>query len=218
MDNFKPMTIVGVVGDIRQSGPAAVAFAEIFMPYQQHPLPSTAMRILVRTSLPAEKITPALRRIANQLAPMMPVKFTTMEERAAKNVSAPRFRTLLLVIFAGIAAVLSMAGIYGVTAFLVSQRTQEIGLRMALGAGAERVAKMILSRGVGMALIGLVVGVAASAGLARFLQSMLFEVQPFDPATYATVGIAVVGITLGACLLPAWRAARIDPMRALRQE
>jgi putative ABC transport system permease protein len=133
-------------------------------------------------------------------------------------VAAPRFRTLLLALFAAIAVVLAMAGVYGVVSFLVSQRTQEIGLRMALGASAGQVVKMVLSQGVLMAAAGLVLGVAGAIAAARFLRSMLFEVTPFDPLTYCVVASLVALVTLGACLLPARRASRIDPMRALRQE
>ena len=134
------------------------------------------------------------------------------------NVAVPRFRTLLLTIFAALAVMLAMAGVYGVVSFLVNQRTQEIGLRMALGAGTGNVMKMVLSQGVRMAAIGLLVGVAGAAAAAKSLQSMLFEVKPFDPLTYVAVVGLIAVVTVGACFLPAWRASRIDPMVALREE
>jgi predicted permease len=218
MDILKPMTIVGVAADIHQRGPGSQALAEVYMPYQQHPRPSTAMRILARTSVPPENIIEPLRQVAKQLEPDMPVKFTTMETRMSENVAAPRFRALLLTIFAAIAVVLAMAGVYGVVSFLVSQRTQEIGLRMALGAGAGQVMKMVLSQGIRLAGIGLVLGVAGAAAATRLLESMLFEVKPFDPLTYGVVAGLVALITVGACVLPARRASRVDPMLALRQD
>jgi predicted permease len=220
MDIPDPMTIVGVVGDIRQNGPGEEGRAEIYMPYEQHPLPSTAMRLVVRTSAPVESVIAALREKARQFAPNMPVRFTTMDDRIAElpNVATPRFRTLLLAIFAVIAVVLAMAGVYGVVSFVVNQRTQEIGLRMALGAGTGQIIRMVLFQGVRMALIGLALGVAGAGAGARLIESMLFDVKPFDPLTYAAVAVLVALVTLGACFLPARRASKIDPMTALRQE
>jgi putative ABC transport system permease protein len=218
MDRNEPMTIVGVVGDIHQLGPGRESMAEIYMPYEQHPLPSTAMHLLARTSVPPENVMDVLRRKAKEIAPDMPIKFTTMEARTAETVAAPRFRTLLMAIFAGLAVALSIGGTYGVVSFLVNQRTQEIGVRMALGASAAEVLKMVLSQGIRMAAIGLAAGVAGAAGTVRFLDSMLFEVRPFDAATYALVAALIALVTTGACFVPARRASRIDPMLALRHE
>jgi ABC-type antimicrobial peptide transport system permease subunit len=218
MDSFslQPMTIVGVVGDIRQFGPSREGRAEVYMPYQQHPRPSTALRVLARTSLAPEAVTGALRELARRQAPEMPVQFSSMEQRLADTVAVPRFRTLLLAIFAAVALALSMGGVYGVVSFLVNLRRQEIGLRMALGASAGQVTRMILSQGGRMAVLGLALGGAGSAGAARWLTSMLFGVEPFDPLTYGAVAALVALVTAGACLVPARRAARIDPMTALR--
>jgi len=220
MDIPDPMTIVGVVGDIRQSCPGAEHRDEIYMPYLQHPLPSTNLRILAKTAGPAESVIGALREKARAIAPQMPVRFSTMDDRMAQlpNVAVPRFRTLLLAIFAALAVMLAMAGVYGVVSFLVNQRTQEIGLRMALGAGTGNVMKMVLSQGIRMAVIGLLIGVAGAAAAAQSLESMLFEVKPFDPLTYVAVVALIAVVTVGACFLPAWRASRIDPMVALREE
>jgi ABC-type antimicrobial peptide transport system permease subunit len=209
---------VGIVGDIRQMGPGEEGKAEVYMPYEQHPRPSASMRILARTAGPPENVMGTLREKARQLAPDMPVRFTTMDDRISQVVAAPRFRTLLLSIFAAIAVVLAMAGVYGVVSFLVSQRTQEIGLRMAMGAGTGQVVKIVLSQGVLMAMAGLALGVAGAMATARFLSSMLFEVKPLDPLTYGVVALLVMLITVSACFLPAWRASRIDPMVALRQD
>jgi predicted lysophospholipase L1 biosynthesis ABC-type transport system permease subunit len=218
MDNSGPMTIVGVVADIRQRGPGDQSTAEVYMPYEQHPLPSTALRILARTTVPPEMVIEAMRLKARQVAPEMPVKFTTMDARLSENVAVPRFRTVLLAIFAAMAVVLTMAGVYGVMSFLVHQRAQEIGLRMALGAGAGHVLTMVLSQAMWMTAAGMVLGLAGAAGTTRFLTSMLFDVRPFDLSTYVLVAGVIVVVTLSACVLPARRASRIDPMLALRQE
>src|SRR5262249_36153021 len=126
-DSITPMTIVGVVRNIHQRGPAVEPDAEIYMPYEQHPGPSTALRIVARTDIPPENLFETFRRVARANVPAMPVKFTTMEARLSDNVSAPRFRTLLLSIFAAIAVGLALAGIYAVVSFLVNQRIAEIG-------------------------------------------------------------------------------------------
>jgi putative ABC transport system permease protein len=218
MDILKPMRIVGVVADIHQRGPGKEALAEIYMPYEQHPRPSTSLRILARTSVAPASVIDALRQQAKQIAPDMPVKFSTMEARMWDNVAVPRFRTVLLATFAAIAVVLAMAGVYGVVSLLVNQRSQEIGLRMALGASTGQVMNMVLSQGVRLGAIGLALGVVAAAATARFLNSMLFEVKSLDPLTYASVAALVAMVAVGACFLPARRASRIDPMVALREE
>ena len=214
----EPMTVVAVVADVHQRGPASEPLAEIYMPYEQYPRLSTFLRILVRTSVPPESVIDALRQKARALAPEMPVKFSTMETRMRDNVAAPRFRTVLFALFAAIAAVLAAAGVYGVVSFLVHQRTQEIGLRMALGANLRQVVGMVLSHGLRMVMIGLALGVAGAAAATRLIASMLFSVKPFDPLTYCAGAAALVMVTVGACLIPAWRAAKIDPMIALRQD
>jgi putative ABC transport system permease protein len=192
--------------------------AEIYMPFEQHPLPSTALRILARTSMPPEAVIEPMRQKARQVAPEMPVKFTTMDARLAENVAVPRFRTILLTMFAAIAVLLTIAGVYGMVSFVVNQRTQEIGLRMALGARSGHLLKMVLSQAAWMTAAGLALGLAGAAGSTRVFRSMLFEVSPFDPLTYVMVGGVIGLVTVGACALPARRASRIDPMVALRQE
>ena len=144
--------------------------------------------------------------------------FTTLETAVSENVAAPRFRTLLLGIFAALAVSLAMAGVYGVMAYVVSQRTNEIGLRMALGASTGNVLALVLRQAMALAGIGLVLGLAGAAAASRLLTSMLFEVKPGDPVTYATVVLLIGAIALAASYIPARRAARVDPLLALRQE
>jgi putative ABC transport system permease protein len=152
------------------------------------------------------------------LSPDVPVKVTTMEASLAENTAAPRFRTLLLGVFAGLAVILSMAGVYGVMAYTVGQRSGEIGLRMALGANTGDVLKLVLRQGLTLATIGLVIGLAGAFATSRLLTGMLFEVKPNDPQTYSGVAALLGIVALAASYIPGRRAARIDPLVALRQE
>lgn len=214
----KPMSVIGVVADIRQRGPAHEPDAEIYMPFAQHPGPSTQLRIVARTAVQPEQLAAAFRRKAHEIAPDMPVKFSTMESRMAEIVSAPRFRTMLLSIFAALAVGLAMAGVYAVVSFMVTRRRGEIGLRMALGANAFDVQKMVLRQGIWMALAGLVLGIAGALAASHWLGSLLFGVRPTDPATYGAAAAVIVVVTLAASYVPARRAARVDPLVALRQD
>ena len=218
LDSMNGMKIVGVVGDVRQSGPSREPSPEIYMPYEQHPQPSTALNILVRTTNEPGALQETLRRKARERSPEVPVKFTSMDASLAENIAAPRFRTLLLAIFAGLAVCLAMAGVYGVMAYLVSQRSNEIGLRMALGASPGDVSRLVLREGMLLAGLGLVLGLAGAVAATRLLTSMLFEVKPGDPATYAAVAALLGIVALAASYIPARRAARVDPLVALRQE
>src|SRR5262249_35053075 len=152
-----------IVGDIRQGGPAVEARPEVYMPYEQHPGASTNMGLLVRTVGDPTALNETLRRLVHERSPDVPLRFTTMEASMAEVTSAPRFRTLLLAIFAALAICLAMAGVYGVMAYVVSQRSSEIGLRMALGAGSGNVLTMVLKQGLWLAGIGLVLGLAGAA-------------------------------------------------------
>ena len=147
-DNASPMTIVGVVGDVRQTGPAADARPEIYAAHEQHPGASTNLKLVIRTTAEPTAIADTLRRKAREISTDVPVRFTTMEASLAENVAAPRFRTLLFGIFAGLAVSLAMAGVYGVMAYTVGQRANEIGLRMALGASPGNVMGLVMRPGL----------------------------------------------------------------------
>jgi putative ABC transport system permease protein len=146
------------------------------------------------------------------------MRFTTMETLLSENVSAPRFRALLLAVFAGLAVCLAMAGVYGVMAYAVGQRSSEVGLRMALGASTGSVLRLILGQGLTLAGIGLALGLAGAFAGSRLLTTMLFEVKPTDPAVYLAVAILLGVVALVASYIPARRASRIDPVSAIRQE
>jgi putative ABC transport system permease protein len=218
LDSDRPMKIVGIVGDVRQLGPAVAPAPEIYMPNEQHPRTATGMNVLVRTRAELGALIETLRRKVRALSPDVPVKFTTMEASLAENTAAPRFRTLLLGVFAGLAVILAMAGVYGVMAYTVGQRSGEIGLRMALGANSGDVLRLVLRQGLTLAAVGLVIGLAGAYAASRLLTSMLFEVKPTDPVTYTSVAVLVGMVTLAASYIPARRAARVDPLVALRQE
>jgi predicted permease len=218
LDSVKPMRIVGVVGDIRQDGPARAPRSEIYMPYQQHPGRATSLSVVVRTAADPTSLFETMRRKARATSPDVPVKFTTLETLLAENVAAPRFRTLLLGIFAGLAVCLAMAGVYGVMAYVVGQRSNEIGLRMALGASPGKVMGLVLGQGLALAGIGLAIGLAGAVVATRLLTKMLFEVKPGDPMTYAGVVVLLAVVALAASYIPARRATKVDPLVALRQE
>ncbi len=218
MDSPNPMKIVGVVGDVRQWGPATPPWAEIYMPYQQHPYFASALSVLVRTPAEPSSLADVLRRKIRERSPDVPVKFTTLEASLSENVAAPRFRTLLLGIFAALAVCLAMAGVYGVMAYVVSQRSSEIGLRMALGASSGDVLRLVLRQGLVLAGIGLVLGLAGAIASTRLITSMLFEVKPTDPLTYCGVAAVLGIVALAASYVPALRATKVDPLVALRQE
>ena len=218
LDNrsMKPMTIVGVVGDVRQFGPATPPWPEIYMPFEQHP--RAFFHVMARTAGDPRALSDTLRRMVRERNPNVPVKFSTVEDNLAQNVAAPRFRTLLLGLFAGLAVLLAMAGVYGVMAYVVGQRRGEIGLRMALGATQGNVLLLVLRQGMGYVALGLALGLAGAFAATRLLTSMLFEVKPSDPATFLAVAALLALVAIGAGLIPARRASRTDPLTALRQE
>lgn len=217
-DTLEGMTIVGVVGDVRQLGPEREPMPECYMTYGQHAFNGLTLSIIARTTGDPAKLSENLRRLARERATDVPMRFTTMEAMLSDHLAAPRFRTLLIGVFASLALCLAIAGVYGVVAYAVSQRSNEVGVRIALGATTGSVVGLVLRQGLVLAGIGLGLGLAASVAGTRLLGSMLFQVRPNDPWIYIAVSVMVGLVTLAAGYIPASRAAKIDPVAALRQE
>ncbi len=210
------MTIVGVVADARLDDPRKPPMPEMYLPYLQHP--EADMNLLVRTRVDPLTVAQPIRRLTQSLDPEVTVKLSTMESHLANSVATPRFSSTLISAFAALALLLSAIGIYGVIAYSVAQRTGEIGLRMALGADQGRVLTMVLREALQLIGVGLLIGIVGSVAAARLLRSQLFEVSPSDPNVYSLVLITLLAVALTAAFLPAWRASRVQPLEALRQE
>jgi predicted permease len=208
--------VIGVVGDVRHLSLEENAGMEMYVPMRQCPdYPS--VDLVVRTTLPTSAIAPAVRGALRSVAPNISGNaFRTMQQLVDKSVSPRRFVVLMLGGFALFALVLASLGIYGVISYSVNQRTQEIGIRMALGAQAGRVQAGILLQTLGLAAIGMVVGGAASWALARSLKGLLYSVTAGDPLTFAGMLVVLTSVAAIAGYLPARRASRIDPSVALR--
>jgi putative ABC transport system permease protein len=212
------MTIVGVVGDARQRDPGLDPMPDCYMPYRQHAYNSNTLNVVARTAGDPMALADTVRRAAAEIAPDVPVAFTTMDATLAKRMEEPTFRAILFVVFAGVAVTLAMAGVYGVVADAVQQRSREIGLRIALGASRDMVRRMILGQCLLLAGIGSVLGLVGAAVATRFLETVLFEVKPLDVATYLGVAALLTIVTLAASYLPARRAAGLDPMQVLKSD
>ena len=209
------LTIVGVVGNVRsgEGGPSTA----MYLPYLQ--VGSPHMTFLVRTTGNPLPWAAALRNQVDRVdKDQPPHDVTTMDELREKSFTSRRVNMLLLGTFALLGLMLASVGIYGVVSYSVSQRMHEIGVRMALGAGRGDVLKLVVGRGLGLASIGMGIGLAASLAATRFLQSMLFGIKAADPATFATVAVVLLAVALLACYLPARRAAKADPIVTLRHE
>jgi putative ABC transport system permease protein len=219
LDTLDFMTIVGVVADVRTRGPASPAQSEIYMPYEQHPGPATAMTLVARTSTPDPvALTDAIRRRISARNPDVPVKASTMEATLGVATATPRFQAFLLIVFAGVALALALAGVYGVMAYSVSQRVPELGVRIALGATPENIRALIFGQGAKLAGAGLAIGIVLALLGGRLLEGLLFGVTASDPAILMAVSGVIATATLAACYLPVRRATRVDPMTALRAE
>jgi predicted permease len=210
--------IVGLVRDAKYSDVKDPVPPQFFLPYRQ----DTRLGFLsfyVRSSLQLDQVLAAIPRIVSKLDPNLPVEeLRTLEQQVRENVFLDRFISVLSTAFALLATLLAAVGLYGVLAYTVAQRTREIGLRMALGAAPERVRRMVLGQVGLMTLVGGGIGLAAAVGLGLYAQSLLFELKGYDPAAFAGSAVILVLVAMGAGFIPALRASRIDPMRALRYE
>jgi putative ABC transport system permease protein len=214
------MEIVGVIADVKQSL-ASESSSEMYFPYRQadQVLPVTTLSLVVRTAGAPLAQAQSLRSVVHDIDANQPITaIRSMDENVAQSISQPRFRTVLLAVFAGIALVLAAVGIFGVMAYSVAQRTRELGLRIALGASRGRVLQLVLAHGVRLTLVGVAIGLAATFLLTRYVSSLLFNVPAYDPMTLVGVVAALIAISLCACYLPARRATMVDPIVALREE
>ncbi len=211
-------TIVGVVGHVKQSSLAADSGrgAYYFSIYQQ---PETELFFAVRGTVSAAQLTRAIRNAVHAIDPAQAVfDFKTMEERIALALGPREFAARILVVFAAAALFLAVIGLYGVISFNVTRRTREIGIRTALGAEQTRIIALVIGQAMRLVSIGLIAGFIAAALLARFASTQLFQVSPFDPATFAITALVLTFAALLAAFIPAWRATRVDPVTALRNE
>jgi predicted permease len=221
-----PRTIVGIVGDVRDGGLNQDPFPIMYIPMSQVTDGMTAlneeilpMMWVVRTKLAPYSLSQDVQRELREASGGLPVgKIRSMDQVVAQSTSRQDFNTTLLTIFAGVALLLAAVGIYGLMAYSVQQRTQEIGIRMALGAAPEKVRGMIVRQGMTLALIGVVTGVAAALALTRLMASLIFGVKTWDPAVFVTVTVVLSIVALLATYIPARRAAHVSPLVALRYE
>jgi len=213
-----PITIVGVVGDVRDQSLDTKPRPTVYVDFRQRPLGIQYLTVVMDTTRPVAAVVPSARAISSGLWPDVPAQFSTIEKALSASVVDRRFNLLLLGAFALLALVVALMGVYGVVSYLVSQRTKEIGIRMALGAQARDVVRMIAAEGLRVILAGAVVGVAGALALTRLLESLLFGVSAADPPTFIAVAALVVAAGLAACYMPARRAARVDPIAALHEQ
>ncbi|HJQ25495.1 MAG TPA: ABC transporter permease [Blastocatellia bacterium] len=209
--------VVGVVGNVRHSNLEQEASLEMYLPVTQ--AGAGSMDMVVRATLPLPTLAPSVRAALASVDAELPTgDFQPLEQIVERAISPRRFITLLLGGFSGLALVLASLGIYGVISYSVTQRTQEIGIRMALGAQALSVLKLIIGQGVRLAAIGLVIGLAASLAITRVMSALLFGVKATDPLTFAGIALLLGGVAFVACYIPARRATKVDPLLALRYE
>jgi putative ABC transport system permease protein len=209
--------IVGVYGDVKNAGPINRSFPEIDLPFWQVPWPRTTM--IVRTAGEPLGVQRSLANVIQTLDPNLPMaNVRSMEQVVSESMAADRFHTVLFAAFATVALMLAAVGIYGVMSFVVAQRTQEIGVRMALGAARARVLREVLREGMTTALIGTTLGAAGAWFIGLAMRGMVHGVETFDPIAFVIVAGALLGSALVACLVPARRAASVDPIVALRQD
>ena len=221
-------TVVGVAADVKNLGPMQPSEPEYYIlrkhvpdensRIQEPPTGWRQAKVAIRTSVNPKVMAGWIKREFAALDPALPVTLGNMQQRVGRLVDRPKFNAFLLTLFAAMGVLLAAIGLYGVMAFLVGQRTQEIGVRMALGATPGAITKLVLSRAAAWTLAGVLVGLVGSLFATRAIQSMLFEVPARDPWTFFVVLPMLLLIALGAAWIPTLRAARVDPMTALRHE
>jgi len=212
------LEIVGVVGDVKNYEPGAATMPQVYASYEQETW-SADMSFVLRTASNPSSVATEARSVIQSTSPDVPVfQIQPLPQFLAQSLSEPRFNLLLFALFAILAVGLAAIGIYGVVSYLVTQRAHEIGIRMALGATHRDVLGMVVGNGIKLSLAGLGIGLVCSALLTRLMASLLYGVRPTDPATFAMVSALLAAVALLASYIPARRAAKVDPMMALRYE
>jgi putative ABC transport system permease protein len=216
-DDNVPTEIIGVVADHKHLALDVPIEPMVYWPYAE--LVYTGMTLMIRTRGDAATVAPAARNVIRSLDPRQPIgEVATMEKLLSTSVARSRFSASLLTVFSFVALVMAAVGIYGVMSYSVLQRTHEIGVRMALGAQRLDVLKLVVKKGIVLGVVGVAAGLAASFGLTRLISTLLFEVTATDAATFTAVSVGLFLVTLIACYVPARRATRVDPLKALRYE
>lgn len=209
-------TIVGVIGDVRANGLTEVAPNEVYFPVDQRLL-ERSVTLVVRTVNAPTSLVPEIRRTLKEIDPLLPLaNITTMQDIVSRSVAVPRFATVLLVLLGALGLILSVIGIYGVIAYFVAQRTREIGVRIALGAKRTQVVQQVVLQGVGLVSAGIAVGLGLAWFAAGIVENQLFEVSAHDPAIFLGVSALLLVVAIAASAVPALRAARVDPLVAMR--
>jgi putative ABC transport system permease protein len=209
--------VVGVVGNIKMSTLLGSRLMAFYISYLQQPM--FTMRVAVRTAVRPETVTGALREAVWSLDRNIPVAdVATMDGLVSRTLATRRVRTVALIVFSGVAVLLATVGLYGVLAYYVSRRFHELGIRVALGAAGSDIVELVLRRGIVLVAVGLVLGLLGAWGLTRLIEELLYQVEPTDPLTFVLVSLFFALVAIVACLLPAWRAVRVDPLVALQAE
>jgi ABC-type antimicrobial peptide transport system permease subunit len=210
------LTVVGVVANVKQYALDTDSRVALYVPQQQEP--NSTMYVVARTSDPTGTAA-AVTKEVRALDPNVPIyEVKTMEQRLSESLARRRFAMLALGLFALVAMLLAAVGIYGVMSYTVTQRTREIGIRVALGAQTRDVLKLVIGQGMLLALIGVAIGLVAALALTRVMSGLLYGVSATDPATFMGIGVLLAVVALAACYIPARRAMKVDPMVALRYE
>ena len=211
------ITVVGIVGNVRHAGPEAEPIPEAYRPTCQDV--NGDMTLAIRTTGDPEALVPPLRDVVRSVDPSVTLwRVRTVADVMGEHLAPRRLAMLLVAGFGALALALALLGIYGVMSYTVAERVPEIGVRLALGANPRGILMMVVSDGMRIAVPALLAGAGAALAVTRLARALLFDVSPTDPATFATVGVAIAGVALLACYVPARRASRVDPLTAIRNE
>jgi putative ABC transport system permease protein len=212
-------TVVGVIADVKQTGARGATRNQTFIPYWQVPELAGGMNLVVKTSIPPDRLVQPLQQAIRLVDPDVPLaRPSTMVSIIGESIAEPRFLAFIVGLFAILAMIVASVGVYGLMSYTVTERRTEIGVRLALGAGSGQIFGLVLGDGLRLAIIGLAVGLAGALALTPFVRSLLFIVPPADPLTFVTTALLLGGVTTVACMVPARRATRVDPIQTLRGE